>query len=1290
MTRLWLRGICLLLHLVGRLLSWSLLLALLTALGLYAGVFVLGQQQTLIQRGLSQALQQEVRLQGLSTAWEDGMPVLRLGYCELRDPQNHTVLFSFTQASVQLDWVASLLQGQLISHHLRLTGGQFTVIHDAQGQIRLAGLPQPDPNAPAVPDTLFVRWLLQQPQIVLTDTRLIWQDSRRQPLQFSQGVLQLHREGDDYALEGRLSLPTARAEPPLAVGLGIETEGGSMRFSVLSAWADARLLRLRGQFTTENLQLHAKRASLALSAVTGDFDLSRTDDGWQMQVDDFSFATRPDPANPQQIARWPLSQITLMTHQQAAHTWLEGRVGFLRLHDLLPLLSGLNPVPPAIRNALRATAPQADLHGTGFSVTPQGWELHTQLLNWRNQAWQALPALRQISGELSLNQDQGQLRLNTRDAEIQTPAYPEPLALRHLHGEVSWQRTTAAESAPWLLRLRDLSASNADVESLVLNGQIQLPTHAGEAPQADLTLHLRRLAMAAIYRYLPNTARQARAWLQRGLTSGLVDKAELSLQGPLRSARLIEQPPGKNGLRGRLQVSQAAIAYSPGWPTLTGVAADLTLEGDTLSIETQAGRVLTNSLGKTRVVVKDIVGAQPLVTVDGRIRSSAVRGLQFVAASPLAKTLDLHGLALDGNIDLGLQLQIPLTDAPMRTQGQLRLLGNTLTTPLLRDRKLALSKLRGTLHFSEDGLNAEALQGRLLATPITLSLQQPAHSADGGLAVGLSGQADVPFLGALFERLSPALLPYVAAVSGSSDWQAQLLYPPQAASARLEIQSTLSGLAVDLPAPLGKAADTARAFRYRSNLETPAPVMIQAGTDLQAVFSPDFSRGQLHFGSAQPPLRTDLADLERGLSLRGQLPSLDLPAWQARLARLFPSSQPSALHARPLQQATDFLTDSPLRLDLQVDKLSVADQHWQQVQLRGTANAAQWDLQLQAQEIAGRLRYQAPNTAAAQLRVDLARWHWQGAPLSVAPQLPNPDYLAAMTRLSHQAAALDPRALPALSLRCQALFVNELALGAWQLDTQPVADGLRLQRLQAVAGNLALEAQGDWLYRRQTALSKGADEQVTQLTATLRSPDFGATLAQLGYASQAIQGGVTRLDFQGDWPGSPFAFNRAYLRGYLDLSIEAGRLIDVEPGAGRIFGLFDLQAVPRRLFLDFRDVFGQGLSFDQIQGRFFIEGGSAYTDQLLLRGPLTDVALAGRTGLLTRTYDQTMRVMPHLSNTLPLVGGLVGGLGVGAAVLALQAVFKDDLKQVVTYDYQITGPWEAPEIVRQARQGHEE
>jgi len=203
---------------------------------------------------------------------------------------------------------------------------------------------------------------------------------------------------------------------------------------------------------------------------------------------------------------------------------------------------------------------------------------------------------------------------------------------------------------------------------------------------------------------------------------------------------------------------------------------------------------------------------------------------------------------------------------------------------------------------------------------------------------------------------------------------------------------------------------------------------------------------------------------------------------------------------------------------------------------------------------------------------------------------------------------------------------------------------------------------------------------MARLSGTLSSTDVGATMKELGY-DPVIEAKSGSVEFDLSWQGAPSAESLAMATGQVQVAFDKGQLTGISPGAGRVLGLASFAALPRHLSLDFSDLTDKGFAFDTIRGDFELHDGSAYTDDVLVKGPAAEIGLIGRIGLKNKDYDQTVAVTGNVSSTLPLAA-FVAGPVVGGAVLLFSQVFKQPLKGLARGYYRITGTWDNPTVER--------
>ncbi len=270
--------------------------------------------------------------------------------------------------------------------------------------------------------------------------------------------------------------------------------------------------------------------------------------------------------------------------------------------------------------------------------------------------------------------------------------------------------------------------------------------------------------------------------------------------------------------------------------------------------------------------------------------------------------------------------------------------------------------------------------------------------------------------------------------------------------------------------------------------------------------------------------------------------------------------------------------------------------------------------------------------------------------------------------------AADPRRIPPLSVSAAEFIWQGRRLGQLEAEIVREALGLRLRKLTATSPALEIAGTGRWIVEGSGSRS--------ELDIAATSTDLATAAAALGYRD-AIEAGRAQITARLTWPGGPTADAVRKMDGRVRVELDDGQLRNVEPGAtGRVLGLMSVIELPRRLALDFRDVTDEGLAFDSVRGDFELRKGNAYTQNLLLTGAAVDIGVAGRTGLASQDYDQTVIVSGNPGGPLTVAGALAAGPVVGAGVLVLSQLFKGQLKGLTRAYYRVTGPWSAPVVER--------
>ena len=212
-----------------------------------------------------------------------------------------------------------------------------------------------------------------------------------------------------------------------------------------------------------------------------------------------------------------------------------------------------------------------------------------------------------------------------------------------------------------------------------------------------------------------------------------------------------------------------------------------------------------------------------------------------------------------------------------------------------------------------------------------------------------------------------------------------------------------------------------------------------------------------------------------------------------------------------------------------------------------------------------------------------------------------------------------------------------------------------------------------------------AGRRGTQLAFKLEVADSGELLKRLGMDG-AIRQGKGRLEGQLSWTGSPLALHYPSLQGQMVVDVASGQFLKADAGVAKLLGVLNLQALPRRLALDFRDVFSEGFAFDWLRGDVAISQGVATTRDLRMKGVNAAVLMQGSADIARETQDLRVVVVPEINaGTASLLAYAVNPAMAVGTFLA-QWLLRQPLNDANTQEFHVSGPWGDPQIRRVPRQ----
>ena len=262
--------------------------------------------------------------------------------------------------------------------------------------------------------------------------------------------------------------------------------------------------------------------------------------------------------------------------------------------------------------------------------------------------------------------------------------------------------------------------------------------------------------------------------------------------------------------------------------------------------------------------------------------------------------------------------------------------------------------------------------------------------------------------------------------------------------------------------------------------------------------------------------------------------------------------------------------------------------------------------------------------------------------------------------------------VPSLRMKAGSLLWHDWRLSNVEFETDNHPRGMVINTISIQDPRVQVTGKGSWLRR-----SWRLDEETT-FAFELSSANIGETLEHLGYSRYVDKSEmVATLNWR--WPGAPYRFSWTALSGNTSVTFKDGVISDIDPGAaGRFLGLFNLLHLPKRLGLDFADVYKKGFVFESITGNYLFGGGDAITQDTEIKASSADLTMMGRIGVANQDYDLVAIVRPNSSVASFAGGTLIAGPTIGVGLMVLQEIFGIELlgKEL----YRIGGTWSDPVV----------
>ena len=823
---------------------------------------------------------------------------------------------------------------------------------------------------------------------------------------------------------------------------------------------------------------------------------------------------------------------------------------------------------------------------------------------------------------------------------------------------------------PLALELRQLQLKNDDLD-LALQGHW---TDGAQGGIADFQGRLVRASLPAISRYLPKVVEpNARHWFAAGLLEGEARDATVTLKGPL--AEFPFSHPGDAGqfrVAGRYQ--DARVDYAPagpdrkGWPVLAGLSGAFAVDRASLTLDSAGGTAQTGpgqqvTLQNVHAVIPDMEHDAQL-DVTGATTGAVPAYLSMSTHTPLGPLLDgvLDRAEGSGDWQLSLTLHVPFTHlADTKVDGHIQFQGNNFQ---LMPQLPVMSELQGDLAFSEQGLQPN-LRGNFLGGPLQLS--------------GRLGHGDtLVFSGAISAAALDELgkLPALKRLSGKAAYQGKLSYA-KGGDVDVSVQSDLAGMAVDLPAPLGKAAAGTMPLTLQWSPAASAGrsgrrwLSGGIGQNVNLLFEHDPSNHDAYFARGAIGIGRAASLPASGLSLSGTLDTLDIDAWIDALKSFSPAPAPAKgkAPARPAPPALPGLESA----SLSVRHLVAAGQDLDDLTLYAQQPApGQWRVSIASKQAAGTLEWaEASGAAAGKIT---ARFDRLALGKADADDKGEKSGKTAKTDKSDDSKGNDLSDIPGVDLQAKQFVLYGHDVGSLNVVGTNLERGnlWRLDKLNISNPSATLNATGSW---RLSGPDRGLSTD-----ARLDFSDLGATLDRLDL--HPVNGGHGTIQGKLFWRNFPWRHDKADIEGSLHVDLEKGRLMNLGSHTARLLQLLSLQSISRLATFKSNpaNLLRQGFPFDTVTGDTRLSKGVMNLDDYKINGPAAAIALEGKTDIVNELWDLHAVVVPNLDASGAAIATALVNPVIGLGAFITQWLLKQPLARAMASEYRVTGTWDDPKV----------
>ncbi|MCH2058011.1 MAG: TIGR02099 family protein [Thalassotalea sp.] len=938
------------------------------------------------------------------------------------------------------------------------------------------------------------------------------------------------------------------------------------------------------------------------------------------------------------VTQWHSSGLSFVVND---HTWqpvfvngtvmgstLDTYISQIDLGDIAKLAPLLTKEPESLAK-LHQLNPEGQLADIHLWKTPTMFAATAELEDYQQTSVGSVPGLKNINAELMLKGNQLFAKVASKEAALDFGGlFNDPLAYDALSADVNvtWQDSDLT------VDVDNTTFSSADLD-LSAQASVVIPNDA--PPSMALFADLVQRDVKLANQYYPNQYMGGDLvdYLNRSLKSGRIAQGRVLFNGQFKDFPF-------NNNEGIFVVDaelvDAEFEFEKAWPSISQMAANLSFINNSMAITARGGYLGQLAVGGTTAVIDDLKQEQLLVINAAFNKESPRRIHQLLNQSPLQNSVGatLDQLTIIGDVTGKMQIDVPLKHAnDTVAYGEIAFVDNQLE---LATPDMSFTKINGQLNFENEVITTNDIALTWRGMP--LSLKVSGNDKDDYYLTNIDIDAKWQ-QGQWQQQLPESLKDYA---SGDVNWQGNIalnMHKGGGFSYQAKVESDLVGTRFSLPKPYEKAAEESEnVLAEVSGQLDKSTITAQIGDQLSFYGvldhkSTQFQRSHLVLGNEAMLLPMD------GFHITTKLRQADILDWEPLIQDILASlSQDS-------QQSDVALFPSPERIRGNIDTVDLFGHSLSNVSFNLLDQTDWWLLRLTAKEARSEIKF-FPNWLEQGISIDADFIHFASNMSEAGDGGANADSDAknkseasaeAQSQvqteplpqlLDYQQSLEIFSSVPKVELVCDSCKVGSIDLGEVSFTITHDDQRLLLNNFVAKRGKTRANLSGEWLLT--------PEKSQTSIEGELRVSSLEREFENLGYASIIKDSGM-KGEYQINWNGAPQEFALPRLNGDFKLDIDDGYLADVSDKGVRIFSVLSLQSLVRKLTLDFRDIFADGMFYSSIRSRGQIKDGVLYTDKTEMKGTAGDLVVKGNTKLSEGLLDYRMSYKPNLTSSLPVL-----------------------------------------------------